>query len=178
MAELQVELVELLEDVRRTIVVHVRAVMEAHGLSAAAMAVLDQIRTEEGITLSEVARRSGMAKSQVSTTVDDLVMQGMLEKRPDPQDQRLVRLHMTDLAYRKSRAVREEVQERLSQALAGLPEDEMAAMAGGLRTLKALLARQAVQNERRSSGALDDRAAAGVPIAQTGETNQEARRPG
>ncbi len=63
------EFMQLLEALRRSIMAQQRAVMEAYGLSFAAMAVLDQIRTEEGITLSEVARRSGMAKSQVSTTV-------------------------------------------------------------------------------------------------------------
>jgi len=134
-----VEVVALLEEVRRSVQVHVRAVMEAHGLPSAAMSVLGQLRMEEGLTLSEVARRSGMAKSQVSTTVDGLVLQGLLEKRPDPQDQRLVRLYMTGLAHQKSRAVRQDVHERLSLVLAGLSQEKMAAIADGLRALKAAL---------------------------------------
>ncbi len=139
MAELQVEFMQLLEAVKRIMAAHVRAVMDAHRLPFAAMSVLNQVRTEDGITLSEVARRTGMAKSQVSTTVDSLVRQGLLEKRPDPLDQRLVRLHMTGLALQRSEAVRQEIQERLAQALAGLSEDQMAALVEGLRALKAAL---------------------------------------
>src|SRR5690606_19805586 len=48
----------------------------------------------------ELARRVGAAKSHASTTVEQLVQDGYVEKRADPSDQRVLRLHVTEAARR------------------------------------------------------------------------------
>ncbi|MBO2521925.1 MAG: hypothetical protein CW345_09035 [Firmicutes bacterium] len=60
--------------------------------------LLRHIKEEPGVTLSELARRVGAAKSHISTTVEHLVKEGYVEKRSDPSDQRVVRLHVTEAA--------------------------------------------------------------------------------
>lgn len=62
--------------------------------------LLRHIKEEPGITLSELARRVGAAKSHASTTVEQLVQDGYVEKRADPSDQRVLRLHVTEAARR------------------------------------------------------------------------------
>lgn len=58
--------------------------------------LLRRIKEEPGVTLSELSRRVGAAKSHTSTTVEQLVRDGYVEKRSDPSDQRVIRLHMTE----------------------------------------------------------------------------------
>src|SRR5690606_12877926 len=60
--------------------------------------LLRHIKEEPGVTLSELARRVGAAKSHISTTLEHLVKEGYVEKRSDPSDQRLVRLRVTEAA--------------------------------------------------------------------------------
>src|SRR5690606_40015840 len=62
--------------------------------------LLRHIKEEPGITLSELARRVGAAKSHTSTTIEQLVQEGYVEKRADPSDQRVLRLHATEAAMR------------------------------------------------------------------------------
>lgn len=62
--------------------------------------LLRHIKEEPGITLSELARRVGAAKSHISTTLEHLVREGYVEKRSDPSDQRIQRLHATEAARR------------------------------------------------------------------------------
>src|SRR5690606_39702393 len=59
---------------------------------------LRQISAGPGVTLSELARRVGAYKSLITTTVEHLVKEGYVEKRSDPSDQRVVRLHVTEAA--------------------------------------------------------------------------------
>ena len=63
------------------------------GLPAIAWMLLHQIRQSPGQTVSGLARACGISKSRVSVLADALQGQGLLEKRPDPEDQRVVRLH-------------------------------------------------------------------------------------
>ncbi|WP_181783124.1 MarR family winged helix-turn-helix transcriptional regulator [Pseudonocardia pini] len=56
--------------------------------SATELAVLDCVRVQDGLTVGEIARRSGFAQGRVSTVVADLVDQGLLAVREDPADRR------------------------------------------------------------------------------------------
>lgn len=62
--------------------------------------MLRQISKHPGATVSEVARHTGMVKSHISKSVEQMVSQGLVEKRPDPQDQRLQRLYLTEGAQK------------------------------------------------------------------------------
>ena len=51
----------------------------------------------EGSRPSELARALGISKQAVGQLVDDLVEMGVVEKRPDPDDGRAIRVAFTDL---------------------------------------------------------------------------------
>lgn len=62
--------------------------------------LLCRIKEEPGVSLSELSRLIGAAKSHTSTTVEQLVRDGYVEKRSDPKDQRVIRLHVTEAGRR------------------------------------------------------------------------------
>lgn len=60
------------------------------------MYLLRHLASAPGLTVSELARKAGLVKSGVSKMIDHAAGQGLVEKRPDPEDQRLLRLFLTD----------------------------------------------------------------------------------
>lgn len=72
--------------------------------------LLRHIDQTPGVTLSELARRVGAAKSHTSKAADQLVQEGYVEKRSDPTDQRVIRLHTTEAAKRYFEAMGDRAQ--------------------------------------------------------------------
>lgn len=140
MAERHEVLVELLQAVNRGMFDQIKDLLDKYGFPAASMLIMHQIKDHQGITLSEVSRRTGLAKSHVSKTIDGLAAQGIVEKRPDASDQRLVRLHTTEQAALHFGPMRAEIRQRLSALVALLPEEKVDSVVDGLQALKAVLA--------------------------------------
>lgn len=59
-------------------------------LGPGALAVIEDLARHEATTVGEVARRTGLAQSMVSTTVAGLRSSGVLTSEPDPDDGRRV----------------------------------------------------------------------------------------
>ncbi|MGE5485915.1 MAG: MarR family winged helix-turn-helix transcriptional regulator [Ignavibacteriales bacterium] len=149
MAERLEVLRRLLKVVNRDVFDLTRDVFHRFGLPAPGMVVLAQAVESPGATISEIARRTGIAKSHISKTVEHLAEQGFLEKRPDPSDQRLVRIYATEKAERRSRQVEAAIREGLLTALSGLPSDRVEGVIDGLRVLHEALARGKREDDSR-----------------------------
>ena len=130
----------LLRSVNHSIMSAVRNTAGAHGIPHHGLVAMRYVHMQPGITVSEIARQSGMAKSKVSTTVDSLVRLDMLEKRSDPSDQRLVRLHVTPRAEEHFQAVHGAVRARLASMLASLQPGQVDALINALAALETALA--------------------------------------
>jgi DNA-binding MarR family transcriptional regulator len=88
------------------------------------------------VRLSELAERMGITAPTASRAVDGLVELGLLERRPDPDDRRAVRIDLT-------RPGRKRVEERQSRAAAALEPIVAALSAQDRAQLAALLTRLA-----------------------------------
>ena len=130
----------LLRSVNHSIMSAVRSTVGAHGIPHHGLAAMRYVHMQPGITVSEIARQSGMAKSNVSKTVDSLVQLNMLEKRSDPSDQRLVRLHVTPRAEEHFQAVHNAVRDRLGAMLASLRPGQVDTLIDALAALETALA--------------------------------------
>jgi len=95
-----VEIAVLWRHVNREMRALLHRVGKEYELPLFSFMLLRQIKEEPGITLSELARSVGAAKSHISTTIEQLVREGYVEKRSDPSDQRILRLHVTEAARR------------------------------------------------------------------------------
>ncbi|MGE5675500.1 MAG: MarR family winged helix-turn-helix transcriptional regulator [Mycobacterium leprae] len=84
----------LWRSVNREIGERFRHAFRGSELHMGAIMMLRQLKEKPGITVSELARRSGMVKSHISKMIEQLCRQGYLEKRPDPDDQRLLHVHL------------------------------------------------------------------------------------
>jgi MarR family transcriptional regulator, organic hydroperoxide resistance regulator len=79
--------------------------MSRHGVRVGQHIVLSVLWEEDGLTPGEVARRLEAATPTIVNTATRMEEAGLLVRRPDPQDARLVRLYLTPHA----KSVREPV---------------------------------------------------------------------
>lgn len=135
------EIAHLWHHVSRQMYELFRTTVQQFDLPSMAYPMLRQIHHEPGITVSELSRRLGTAKSHVSELADLLVREKFIEKRSDPQDQRLLRLYLTSTALEGLNAMRERANELWNALLEELPEGAAEELLRFLRTFHAALVR-------------------------------------
>jgi DNA-binding MarR family transcriptional regulator len=136
------EVADLLRDVSRELREHVARQGEAQGFPrfSRRLPIIREVLRDPGITVNELARRTRMAKSQVSMLVTALESEGLVSKRPDPRDQRLVRLFPTDEGTARAERWRTAYRAMLARTVRTLSDDESEHLLDGLRALQRALA--------------------------------------
>jgi DNA-binding MarR family transcriptional regulator len=106
-----------------------------HGLSRAEWRVMAHLGNAGPVSVREIHARVAMDKSKVSRAASRLQLIGLVEKREDPSDRRLVALSLTE----KGRTVMADLiplaREFERELLARLPEDDRAAFLRGIDRL-------------------------------------------
>ena len=82
--------------------------------------VLLPLLEEDGLRMGEVARRARLSKQTMTTMVRLCERDGLVERRPDPNDGRATRVHLTAKARR--------FQPTAERVLAGLERDASSAL--------------------------------------------------
>lgn len=114
-------------------------------LTGSQVEVLRLVRAQPGISVSDAAAALQLAGNTVSTLVGQLVDAGLLVRRPDPADRRVVRLALTTSAGRSIDAWRSRRAAAVAAALDRLEpgdrrrvEDAVTALALATESLGAL----------------------------------------
>lgn len=113
-------LVELLQEIHHSLGEHAKKVFAEYGFSFTSLMIVKKINHEPGITVSELARQTGVAKSHISTMVNRLHQQGWVKKEPDLFDQRLIRLYLTSISVEELLKARSEIRKRLATLISPL----------------------------------------------------------
>jgi DNA-binding MarR family transcriptional regulator len=92
------ELAELVLRISREIDPHGAKAIDIVPLNATEALAMRWIESHPGTSATETAEAMSLRHSNLSVAVRSLVAKGMVERRPDPDDARLVRLHPTALA--------------------------------------------------------------------------------
>jgi DNA-binding MarR family transcriptional regulator len=114
-------------------------------LPASELEVMRLLVRRPGLSVNEAAGALRLQPANVSTTLRALEARGLLERRRDPGDGRVVRLHPTPAALRHRRDQEAAWAEALDRTLQALPEasaDRLRAAAPALSALIAELARE------------------------------------
>lgn len=100
---------------------------------------------EDGLNAAELGRRSGLEPSTMTGLLDRMERDGLLERRPDPDDRRAQRIHLTPEGARCRKPVLGVVQDTLDRASQEFTERELAQTKDVLRRFLAVM-----QKERRA----------------------------
>lgn len=117
------------------------AVLQAHGLTTPQYAALSILARQPGLSAAQLARRSFVAPQSMQTMVAGFVRSGLVERRPDPENQRILRMFLSD----EGAAVLSDSQDaadRIERSmLAGMSNEQVAAfvecLEAGARNLAA-----------------------------------------
>ena len=99
------------------------------GVAAPACGVLLRLAGDDGLTQAEIARRQRVEAPTMCRTVDRLVRDGLVERRPDPGDRRATRVHLTADGRRAADAGAAVVHDIETRAFTGLDAAERATLA-------------------------------------------------
>ena len=112
---------------------------EALALTVAQMRCLRVLSHEENCTMRDLSRHLGVRPSTATELVDALVRGGFVQRTPDPNDRRAVRLTLSAKGRRLKDKHRAQRQEHLRSVIANLSDEQRHAMLGALETLVAVL---------------------------------------
>lgn len=115
--------------------------MSPHGVRVGQNVILEVLWRHDGLTPGEVARRLDLATPTVVNAATRMETAGLLTRRRDRGDARLVRLHLTDRARAVEGAVRQERDTLERRATATLTEEERRHLQSALAKIIAALSR-------------------------------------
>jgi MarR family transcriptional regulator, transcriptional regulator for hemolysin len=151
----QRDLLFLLHDVARLLRVDADKRARAHDMTRAQWGILLWLEREPAISQKELAELLEVEPITVARLIDRLEARGMVERRPDPRDRRIWRLHLRPEAY----PVLDEIQDQRAAMARMLTDDidkdTLDIMTETLLRMKATLSQERSQaqeaNARRSA---------------------------
>ena len=109
------------------------------GLTRAQWVVIARLHRRPGLSQSEVADLLEIEKATAGRLIDRMEAKGWIERRSDPQDRRVNRLHLTPHAQRLHAMIWPLAEATVDDALSGLTTAERRTLTGLMDRVKAQL---------------------------------------
>ena len=125
-------------------------ILDEYGtLTKAYLPLLFALLAADKLIMSEAAKQVGLSKPHITLQVSRLVEEGLLERRPESEDRRLISISLTpkgsDLVHR----LKGSIKEKAGRLFSGLPEETLERTVGALLTLKEVMAGADRQDRNR-----------------------------
>ena len=147
MTDFRRDLLFLLHDVARLLRMDVDRRASAHGMTRAQWALLIWLERQPGLSQKELAELLEVEPITVARLIDRLEARGMVERRPDPRDRRIWRLHLCPPAYPMLGEIASQRTEIARMVTAGIDQPTQDAMTEALILMKAALTARRVEPE-------------------------------
>ncbi len=112
-----------------------RVCTEQLGITGAQGYTLLAIPDGERISMNDLSLRMKLASSTMTRMVDLLVQRGLVDRQPDAEDRRVVRVRLTDRGEQAKAQLRSTLQGFFAQVMQAVPEGERESMLHSLETL-------------------------------------------
>lgn len=96
------------------------------GIQAAQFRLLYHLSAVSMISMSALGNMLYISKPYMTTLIDSLVAEGLVERNPDPQDRRVINISITEKGKDRLKSIRSDVQKQMKTVIAGLPESDLA----------------------------------------------------
>lgn len=156
MVEFKPDLLSTLHDVARLARVIIDKRARIHDMTRAQWVMILWLERKPGITQKELSDLLEVEPITVARLVDRLEQRGMVERRADPADRRIWRLHLLPEALPLLSEIKDERAEIAALIAEGIDPRTLDTMLQGLLSMRATLCSE-VRGSRRPDGAQDDR---------------------
>lgn len=146
------ELLFLLHDVARLLRVDADKRARCQGMTRAQWAILIWLERQPGISQKELAELLEVEPITVARLIDRLEASGMVERRPDPRDRRIWRLHLRAPAFPMLREIDHQRADIIQMLARGVDDATLDKMIEALLTMKTTLIRSAHARREAASG--------------------------
>jgi MarR family transcriptional regulator, transcriptional regulator for hemolysin len=144
------DLLFLLHDVARLLRVDADKRARLHGMTRAQWGILIWLERQPGISQKELSEILEVEPITVARLIDRLEARGMVERRPDPRDRRIWRLHLRPAAYDGLHEIDEQRADMTRMVTAGIDETSIESMTEALMRMKATLTQEAHASRRHA----------------------------
>lgn len=121
-------------------------ISKLHSMTYAQWSVLGRIERHEGLKQSEIAEMLDVQPITLTRLLDKLADNGLIERRPDPQDRRAWRLYLKPAAKPFIEQLDDLGRQLSAKILAGLSGAQVETMLGDLGTIRENLRRALNEN--------------------------------
>jgi DNA-binding MarR family transcriptional regulator len=142
------DLLFLLNDVGRLLRVDADKRARSHDMTRAQWGILIWLERQPGISQKELAELLEVEPITVARLVDRLERRGMVERRPDPRDRRIWRLHLLLPAHLVLREINQQRSDIAAILTSGIDDDNLTIMIEALVRMKATLTRDSHPGRR------------------------------
>ncbi len=139
MRDFQRDLLFLLHDVARLMRIDADKRARAQGMTRAQWGILVWLERQPGITQRELSELLEVEPISVARLIDRLEARGMVERRPDPRDRRIWRLHLLPPAHAALKHINIQRADMTGIITAGIDESTLDTMTEALLRMKATL---------------------------------------
>ena len=143
MDEFHRDLLFLLHDVARLLRVDADKRARLHGMTRAQWAILIWLERQPGISQKELSEILEVEPITVARLIDRLESRSMVERRSDPKDRRIWRLHLLPPAKAVLHEIDDQRTEMTRMVTVGIDETTIEIMTEALMRMKATLAHDA-----------------------------------
>ncbi|HVC76647.1 MAG TPA: MarR family transcriptional regulator [Candidatus Micrarchaeaceae archaeon] len=99
--------------------------LERHGLSESRMGVLWRLRDKDSITLGDLAQELDVSPRNITGLIDHLEADGFVERLPDPEDRRAIRVRLAAPGKQKLSDIKTEMGGQQHGLVANFTNDEL-----------------------------------------------------
>ena len=121
----------------------------AHGMTRAQWGILIWLDRQPGISQKELSEILEVEPITVARLIDRLEARTMVERRPDPKDRRIWRLHLLPPAHQVLREINLHRADMTDMVTAGIEQSTLDTMTEALIRMKATLTLDAHPNRRQ-----------------------------
>ena len=148
MTDFQRDLLFLLHDVARLLRVDADKRARAHGMTRAQWGILIWLERQPGMSQKELSELLEVEPITVVRLIDRLETRGLVERRPDPRDRRIWRLHLRPPAYEALLEINEQRTGMTHMVSQGIDPAVLDTMVEGLLRMKLTLSHEAHPTRR------------------------------
>jgi DNA-binding MarR family transcriptional regulator len=142
------DLLFLLHDVARLLRVDADKRARVNGMTRAQWAILIWLERQPGISQKELSEILEVEPITVARLIDRLEARGMVERRPDPRDRRIWRLHLLEPGRGVLSEIDDQRADMTRMVTAGISEESIETVTDALLRMKATLTRESHASRR------------------------------
>jgi DNA-binding MarR family transcriptional regulator len=151
MRNFRADVLMLMHDVARLHRVAADKRARLHDMTRAQWVMLLRLERKPGLSQKELSELLEVEPITVARLIDRLEQRGMVERRPDPKDRRIWRLHLRPEAMPLVREIEDERNEIAGMATEGIDDQTLMAMRDALTKMRETLCGEVRCNRRPAS---------------------------